>query len=63
MFSCFTIYNNNPNKQGHIFTQLNDETVLFQAIQFSMSAKLKGSKYSHKLLTIQLNISPLFTHS
>ena len=44
-------------------TQLNDKTVLFQTIQFSMSTKLNSSKYCYVLLIIQLNISHLFTHS
>ena len=41
--------------------QLNDQTVLFQTIQFSMSTKLDGSKYSYVSLTIQLNLSFIYT--
>ena len=44
-----------------MFTQLNNQTVLFQTIQFSWSTKLNGSKYCYVSLTIQLNISDLFT--
>ena len=44
-------------------TQLNNQTVLFITIQFNMSAKLNGSKYSYILQTIQLNISHLFALS
>ena len=46
-----------------VYTHLNVKTVLFQIIQFSMSTKLNGSKYCYISLTIQLNISHLFTHS
>ena len=41
---------------------MNDQTVLFQTIQFSMS-KLNGSKYNYVSLIIQLNINNLFTRS
>ena len=44
--------------------KLNDQMVLFLTIQFSIkSTKLNGSKYCNVSLTIQLNISYLFTHS
>ena len=45
--------------------RLNDQTVLFQTIQFSISitTKLDGSKYFYASLTIQWIISHLFTHS
>ena len=39
---------------------LNDQTVLFLTIQFSMSTKLNGSKYCYISLTIQFSISHLF---
>ena len=42
------------------YTELNDQTILFQ---FSMSTKLNYSKYCYVSLTIQLNISHLFTHN
>ena len=48
--------------QSFVYTQLNVKTVLLQTIQFSMSIKLNGSKYCHVSVTIQLNISHLFTH-
>ena len=35
-------------------TQLNDQTVLFLTIQFSISQKLNGSKYCYVSLTIKL---------
>ena len=44
------------------YTQVNDQTVLFLIIQFSMSTKLDGSKHCNVLPTIQLNISHLFKH-
>ena len=44
-----------------VYTQLNELTVLFQTIQFSISEN--GSKYCDVSLTNQLNISHLFTHS
>ena len=55
-------------KWFHLFlfdtnTHLNIKTVLFQTIQFSKSTKLNGSKYCDVSLTIQLNISHLFTHT
>ena len=43
--------------------QLNVKAVLFQTIQFSMSKKLNGSKYTHVSLSFKLDISYLFTHS
>ena len=46
-----------------VWTQLNDQIVLFQTIQFSMSTKLNGFNYCYVSLIIQLNISHLFTHS
>ena len=51
------------NIKANLFvnTQLNDQTVLFQTIQFSMSKKLNGSNYSYVSLKIQLNISHFFT--
>ena len=58
---CIT--NNSIKHQSFAYTQLNDQTFLFQTTQFSMSTKLNGSKYSHVSLTIQLNISHLFIHS
>ena len=62
---CFQVLlintNNSINHQSFVYTQLNDQTVLFQGIQFSMSTKLNSSKYSYESLTIQLNISHLFT--
>ena len=42
------------------YPQVNDQTVLFQTIQSSMSTKLNGSKYCYVSLTVQLNISHLF---
>ena len=44
-------------------TRLNDQRALFLIIQFSISQQSSVSKYCHVLLTIQLNISHLFTHS
>ena len=48
--------------QPFVYTQLNDQTVLFQTIQFSMSIKLNGSKYCYVSLTIQLNQSFVYMH-
>ena len=56
---CIT--NNSIKHQSFVYIQLNDQTVLFQTIQFSMSTKINYSKYCHVSLTIQLNISHLFT--
>ena len=42
-------------------TQSNLQTVLFQTIQFNMSPKLNAFKYCDVSLTIQLNITHLFT--
>ena len=53
--------NNSIKHQSFVYTQLNDQTVLFQSIQFSMWTKLTSSKYGYVLLTIQLNVSHLFT--
>ena len=39
--------------------ELNDRTVLF--LKFNLSTKLNGSKYCYVSVTIQLNISHLFT--
>ena len=45
-----------------VYTQLNDQTVLFLIIQFSISQQsLHGSKYCYVSLTIQLNIIRLHT--
>ena len=49
--------------QLFVYTQLNDQTVLFQTIQSNMSTKLNDSKYCYISQTIQLIISYLFTHS
>ena len=53
---CFQVLpfntNNSIKYQSFVNTQLNDQTVLFQIIQFSMSIKLNGSKYCYVLLTI-----------
>ena len=49
--------------QSFVYTQLNDQTILFQSIQFSTSRKLNGSKYCYVSLAIQLIISHLFTHN
>ena len=46
-----------------VYTHLNDQTVLFQAIQFSMSTKLNDSKYCYVSLIIQLNINHLLIYS
>ena len=46
---------------NHFYTQLNDQTVLFQTILLNLSTKLIGSNYCYILLTIQLNINHLFT--
>ena len=54
--------NNSIKHQLFVYTQLNDQTVLFQTIQFSMSTKLTCSKYCYLSLTIQQN-SHLFAHS
>ena len=62
---CFHVLlwfpNNSIKNQSFVYIQLNDQTVLFLTIQFSISTELKSSKYCHVLLTIQLNISHLFT--
>ena len=51
-------------EQIFAYTQLNDQTVLFQTIQLNMSIKLNVSKYCAVSLIIQLNISHhLFTNS
>ena len=47
----------------NFITQSNNQAVLFQKIQLSIFTKLGGFKYSYLSLTIQLNISHLFTHS
>ena len=47
--------------KSYIYTHFNVQTVLFQAVQFSMSTNLNGSKYCYVELTIQFNISHLFT--
>ena len=49
--------------QFFVYTPLNVKTVLFQTIQCSMSTKLNDSTYSSVSLTIQFDISNLFTHS
>ena len=63
---CFQVLlfktNNAIKHQTFVYTQLNDKTVLFQTIQFSMSTKLNGSKYCYVslavlFLTIQFSIS------
>ena len=51
------------SSQFFVYTQLNDQTGLFQTIQFSMSTKLNDSKHCYVSLTIQLNISHLFSYS
>ena len=49
---------------SHLFAHsLNDQTVLFLTIQFSISTKLNASKYCYVSLTIQSNVSHLFAHS
>ena len=56
--------NNSIKLQLFVYTQLKDQTVLFQTIQFSIkSIKLNGSKYCYLSLTIQLNIYHLFAFS
>ena len=45
-----------------VYSQLNDQTVLLQTIQFIISTKLNGSKYCYVSGTIELN-SHLFTNS
>ena len=46
------------------FTQLNDQTLLILTIQLTISQKkLNSSKYCYVSLTIQSNISYLFTYS
>ena len=55
--------------ESHLFTfffvyiQLNDQTVIFRKIPFSMSTKLNSSTYCCVSLTIQLNINHLITHN
>ena len=39
--------NNSINYQSFVDLQLNDQTVLFQTIQFSISTKLNSSKYCY----------------
>ena len=46
--------------QSFVYTQLNDQTVLFQTIP--LQTKLNGSNYCYVSLTIQLNISHLFIY-
>ena len=57
------ISNNSIKHQSFVYTQLNDQTILFQIIQFCTSTKLNGSKYFYVSSTIQTDISHLFTHS
>ena len=61
MFSSIAMYS--IKHQSFVYTQLNDQTVLFQTIQLSTLTKLNDSKYCYVSLTVQLNISYLFTHS
>ena len=64
MISSIAMYNKHFNLILIIvYTQLNDQTVLFPTIQFSMSTKLIVSKYCKVSLSIQLKIIHLFTHS
>ena len=55
--------NNSIKHQLFVYTQLNDQTVLFQTIQFSISTKLNISKYCYVSLTIQSNIDHLYTYN
>ena len=51
-------FNNNSTKHlSFVYTELNDQTVLFLTIRFSMSIKLYSSKLCSVSLTIQLNIT------
>ena len=50
------IINNSIEYQSLVY-KLNDQTVLFQTIQFSMSTHLNCFKYCYVALTIHLNTS------
>ncbi len=52
-FLLLYITNNSIKHQLFVYTQLNDQTVLFQTVQFYMSMKLNSSKYCYVSLTIQ----------
>ena len=53
--------NNSIKPQSFVYILLNDQAVLFQTLQFSMSTKLNSSKYCYVSLKIQSNIRNLFT--
>ena len=46
-FQVLPCITNNSIKQSFIYTQLNDQTVLFVTIEFSMSTKLNSFKYCY----------------
>ena len=50
------------NIKSFVYTQLNDQTILFQTIHFSILKNLNNFKYCYVSLMIHLNISYLFTH-
>ena len=54
---------NSIKHQSLAYTELNNQTVLFPTIQFSMSTKFNSSKYYYVSRTIQLNIRYLLIHS
>ena len=41
MFSSIAMYNNSIKHQSFVYSQLNDQTILFQIIQFSISIQFK----------------------
>ena len=58
---CIT--NNSIKHPSFVYTELNDQTILFLTIHFSLSTKFNGSKYWFESQTIQLNISHSLLHT